>query len=141
MAAAETESAWKIIPQFPSRDIPTTIAFYTETLGFTLGGTHGDGGDGPTFCSVYAGAKAAANIYFFKTGEQEHVGTSAAMIALGTEQLDQLFERLRSAGTVEIVEEIEDKEWGYRQFKIKDPDGNTLTFFKFLEGGNPGTEE
>lgn len=39
-----------------------------------------------------------------------------------------------------IVEKLEDKEWGYRQFAVKDDDGNVLTSFKFLEGGNPGTE-
>lgn len=39
-----------------------------------------------------------------------------------------------------IIEKMEDKEWGYRQFTVRDGDGNRVVFFKFLEGGNPGTE-
>lgn len=44
-----------------------------------------------------------------------------------------------SSSKLEITEEIENKDWGYRQFSMEDGDGNVLTFFKFLEGGNPGT--
>ena len=137
----EMQSAWKIIPQFQARDIPATVDFYTKTLGFTLGGVHGNDEGKPNFCSVFAGHKAAANIYFFKAVEGERFETSSAMIALGTVELDLFYQTLESLGTVDIVEGIEDKEWGYRQFSIKDLDGNRLTFFKFLEGGNPGTEE
>lgn len=39
-----------------------------------------------------------------------------------------------------IQDAVQDQPWGYRQFAITDPDGNTLTFFRFLEGGNPGEE-
>ena len=62
------------------------------------------------------------------------------MIALGTTQLDEFYNLLRARKRVEISEPIADMEWGYRQFTIKDNDGNALTFFKFLEGGNPGDE-
>lgn len=62
------------------------------------------------------------------------------MIALGTAELDEFYTYLQSRRKVEIVEPIKDEEWGYRQFTIKDNDGTRLTFFKFLEGGNPGTE-
>lgn len=62
------------------------------------------------------------------------------MIALGTEELDEFHRILQERGIVKIVEPIKDEEWGYRQFSIEDNSGNVLTFFKFLEGGNPGTE-
>lgn len=162
------ESAWKIIPTFKSRNIAATVRFYTEELGFTLGGiyNHDDetatqeeeehpvpqftategGAEEPsadsvpadaTFCSVYAGPKAAANIYFFK--EKDVFQASEVMIALGTEQLDAMYLKLSRGGSVHIAESIADTPWGYRQFTILDNDGNRLTFFKFLEGGNPGT--
>ncbi|EAQ85250.1 hypothetical protein CHGG_09264 [Chaetomium globosum CBS 148.51] len=132
----QVQSAWKIIPHFRSDNIQATVDFYTQVLGFTVGGVHTDGQSGQqTFCSLYAGDKAAANIYFSRD-----VAESSAWIALGTTELDDFYRELKSHGNVEIIEEIADKEWGYRQFKIRDTDGNRLTFFKFLAGGNPGVD-
>lgn len=65
---------------------------------------------------------------------------AAAMIALGTQELDSYYALLQGEDEVEIVEPIENKEWGYRQFTILDGDNNRLTFFKFLEGGNGPNE-
>lgn len=90
-------------------------------------------------CSVAAGHKAAANIYLFKTSIPFQ--PSAAMIAMGTSQLDEYYELLKVERKVEISMPIEDQPWGYRQFEVKDVDGNRIQFFKFLEGGNPGTED
>ncbi|KAL5603097.1 hypothetical protein FOBRF1_010630 [Fusarium oxysporum] len=65
---APIASAWKIIPTFESKSIQRTLDFYVDFLGFELGGVKPE--DGPssdyTFCSIFAGDKAAANIYFFK---------------------------------------------------------------------------
>lgn len=90
-------------------------------------------------CSVAVGAKAAANMYLFKTPVPFE--PSAAMIAMGTEQLDKYYKLLVDEAKVEISMPIEDQPWGYRQFEIKDIDGNRIQFFKFLEGGNPGTDD
>ncbi|EFQ98244.1 glyoxalase [Nannizzia gypsea CBS 118893] len=158
--ATYSQSAWKIIPQFCSTSIPQTIEFYTKSLYFTLGGTHPDDDVNsiPTFCSVFIGKKADANIYFFKTklpssgpdeakadgsvgeDDQEIFHRSSTMIALGSIELDEYYNILLDEGKVKITKPIEDQPWGYRQFTLEDPDGNEITFFKFLEGGNPGTE-
>jgi uncharacterized glyoxalase superfamily protein PhnB len=135
MAAELLQSAWKIIPQFRSRSVLKTVEFYREELEWTV--EHD--GEYPQMCSAFVGKKADANIYFFHHKDQEFVASSA-MIALGTTQLDEFYEHLRARGKIEITEPIADEPWGYRQFSIKDIDGNTLTFFKFLEGGNPGDE-
>ncbi|EGE00465.1 glyoxalase [Trichophyton tonsurans CBS 112818] len=158
--AAYSLSAWKIIPQFCSTSIPRTIEFYTKTLYFTLGGTHpdDDANTAPTFCSVFIGKKADANIYFFQTNlpssgpneakedrgagkdNQEIFHPSSTMIALGTMELDEYYNILVEKGKAKITAPIEDRQWGYRQFTLEDPDGNEITFFKFLEGGNPESE-
>ena len=131
-------SAWKIIPQFQSLSITRTIRFYTEELGFNLGGVHpGNSTSDATFCSVFIGSKAEANIYFVKC-EPGDFHPRTAMIALGTNELDMFHVQLKSAGKVGFVEPLEDKAWGYRQFSVKDEDGNILTFFTFLEEGNLG---
>ncbi|KAK6343223.1 hypothetical protein TWF730_010823 [Orbilia blumenaviensis] len=139
------ESAWKIIPFFQSRDIHATVLLYTKELGFTIGSEE------PHFASLFAGPKAASNIYFSLCREESEFRASSAMIALGAEQHEALYAgllaRARDAGTgsglsaeptetFEIVQEIRDEEWGFRQFSIKDRDGNLITFFRFLEGSN-----
>lgn len=142
MAQAAIQSAWKVIPGLHSRDIAATCKFYTEELHFELGGIHSeDGGDVPTFLSVAVGKKSVVNIYHRLCEEKEVFHPSWVMIAMGTGQLDEYYNQLLSAGRVEVSAKIEDKPWGYRQFSIKDGDGNTLTFFRFLEGGNPGTDD
>jgi hypothetical protein len=128
-------SAWKIIPKFQSRSIPATMQFYATELNFKVGD-----GDTKGFCSVCIGRHADANIYFFEC-DAEEFHPREAMIALGTTQPDEFYEVLKARGKVDIAEPLEDKEWGYRQFTVRDCDGNALTFFKFLEGGNPGDEE
>jgi hypothetical protein len=132
-------SAWKIIPQFSSRSIDATTKFYAEELSFIVGGIYPEDVSVPTFCSVFIGKGAEANIYFHKCAAEEF-RPSKAMIALGTRQLDEFHDHLQARATVEFAHPIKDEVWGYRQFTIKDNDGNELTFFKFLEGGNPGDE-
>ncbi|CAM1503496.1 Fc.00g010870.m01.CDS01 [Cosmosporella sp. VM-42] len=148
--ALPVETAWKVIPAFQSRNINATVEFYTQVLGLTLGGLYNhdnsnaadDSAPPPeaTFCSVFAGHKAAANIYFFKPKNDDEFQPSAAMIALGTRQVDDLYNKVLATGSnkVRIVDPIADKPWGYRQFAMLDNEGNRLTFFRFLEGGNPG---
>ncbi|KAM0329736.1 hypothetical protein ACHAPQ_006602 [Fusarium lateritium] len=139
--SAPIASAWKVIPTFESQSIQRTIEFYVDFLGFELGGVKPEDGlpSQYTFCSVFAGEKAAANFYFFKP-DGGTANPGSAYIALGTEQLDMMYKVISVQRKDVIKHAIEDKPWGYRQFAIQDPDGNTLTFFKFLEGGNPGKE-
>ena len=133
-------SAWKIIPTFQSLSIDDTVQFYTNELGFVVGTAYPSESNLKGFCSVSVGRHAAANIYFFGCGASEF-HPREARIALGTAQLDEFYNSLMAQGNVEISEPIADKEWGYRQFTVKDNDGNALTFFRFLEGGNPGDEK
>lgn len=139
-------SAWKIVAGLKARDIQATAKFYAEELHFTVSKPYQDSeASEPTFVSVSAGHKAAANLYYSKLGScgggsEGSFPAGEAYIALGTEELDRFYNALVEMGHVRVVEEVEDKPWGYRQFTIADPDGNRLTFFRFLEGGNPGME-
>ena len=86
---------------------------------------------------LHAFEKVDVCICFFEC-KREKFRESAAMIALGTRELDEYYNALKAGGMVVIKDPIGDKEWGYRQFTIVDNDGNELTLFRFLEGGNPG---
>lgn len=125
---------------FESRSIPQTVEFYTKTLGFELASVKPEHGESEQFfCSVFTGKKAEANFYFSKVSA-ESFKPSHAYVALGTSQLDGFHVYLNNTPGIEFDEEIKDTSWGFRQFTIKDIDGNLLTFFEFLEGGNPGEE-
>jgi uncharacterized glyoxalase superfamily protein PhnB len=135
-SSSATQTAWKIIPHFPSKSITSTVRFYKDVLHFKTGEPQFIRKDSPepTFCSVCMGAKAEANIYFFSPpDEKEQSSKGKAMIAMTKEGLETYYELLKREGKVTFVEDIEDKEWGYRQFEIVDEDGNRLQFFRFLE--------
>ncbi|KAF4241723.1 hypothetical protein CNMCM8980_002247 [Aspergillus fumigatiaffinis] len=130
--ASEINSAWKVIPMFESRSIPLSVEFYTKTLGFELATVQPEDNESELyFCSLFIG-------FYFSKVTPETFKSSHAMIGLGTRELDDYYVYLKSQTGVEFSEDIEDKPWGFRQFTIKDTDGNSLKFFKFLEGGNPG---
>lgn len=139
------DTAWGVIPHFHARSIPISITYYTTILHFDLGSTDSSHkydpatDPEPNMCSVYLGPGIkGANIYIFKRPVEEVLHPSTIMIALGTKAVDAYYELLVREGKADIVEEIEDKAWGYRQFTVQDPDGNRIQFFRFLEGGNPG---
>ena len=147
MTLDAVSSAWKIIPGLKSKDIRVTAKFYTDGLRCQLGGMHqhvDSDNPEPFFLSIAAGAKSVANMYYSRWEANEHESSlpvGQVWVALGTDELDQYYDAIVKKGSVRVVEKVEDKPWGYRQFTILDPDGNRLTFFRFLEGGNPGTEE
>ncbi|KAK5044639.1 hypothetical protein LTR84_010653 [Exophiala bonariae] len=140
MAATKIlNTAWGVIPHFSSSSVARSVKFYTEDLHFNLGGIDPEDAAEPNMCSVAIGIGAMkGNIYLFQNNTGESLSPSTAMIALGTEAVDQYYDLLQAEGRVKIVDPIKDQPWGYRQFTIEDPDGNKIQFFRFLEGGNPG---
>ena len=98
----------------------------------------------PTFLSIAAGKKAAANIYFLLCQDPAEFRTSTARIGLSAKGLDDLYEVVSGfskEGKVQVFKPVRDEPWGFREFGIQDPDGNELIFFRYLEGGNPGDAE
>ena len=54
-------------------------------------------------------------------------GNSVATLVFRCHGIDELYEEFQAKGVV-IVEEIGDKAYGMREFRIKDPDGYLLYF-------------
>ncbi|KAK6544762.1 hypothetical protein TWF694_001445 [Orbilia ellipsospora] len=142
-------SARKIIAKFKCLDVRRTALFYVNDLHFKLGGMHTQEDETePYMASLFIGRHADANIYFFRADNVTDQATTNVvipkgelMISLGTKQLDDYYNLLKEEGRVNIVDPIEDKPWGYRQFEIEDLDGNKIQFFRFLEGGTPGDDD
>ena len=134
-------TSWGCIPHFQSRAIKRSVEYYTKILHFKLGGIDPEDSEEPNMCSVAVGGGIkGGNIYIFNRASEDPLHPATAMIALGTQAVDQYYDLLKSEGKADIADEIKDQPWGYRQFTVRDPDGNCIQFFRFLEGGNNGKE-
>jgi hypothetical protein len=141
--------ARKIIPFFRSANIHDTVAFYKETLGMNSGPIYPSESN-PRFVSLSTGPQAAVNIYFRIYGgpSDEDQQRGQAMVMLPTlEDVRSLHERFVECGVHRKgdadhavqkyrercdVSDVEDMEWGYRQFTLWDIDQNEIDFFAFL---------
>lgn len=101
----------------PVADVLASVAFYREKLGFELGFTWGDP---PTLAGVNLGE---AQIFL----EQGTPNPSGCNLYFVVGDADELFEFHGSQG-VEVVSEPEDREYGLRDFQVRDLNGYALSF-------------
>jgi len=98
-------------------DILAAVNFYTERLGFTLGFTWGDP---PTF----AGVNLDKVRTFFRKGAPDPNGSFTSYLV---GDADSLYAFHRSQG-VEIAVEIGDRDYGLRDYSVRDLNGYFLSF-------------
>jgi uncharacterized glyoxalase superfamily protein PhnB len=98
-------------------DVAAAIDFYTTRLGFVNSFTYGDP---PTIAGVNLG-----NVQMFlEKGVSAPQGASLYFVVGNA---DELYEFHRASG-VEIVEPIDDREYGLRDYRVSDLNGYHLTF-------------
>jgi catechol 2,3-dioxygenase-like lactoylglutathione lyase family enzyme len=98
-------------------DLAAAIEFYTTKLGFTLGFTSGDP---PTFAGVNLGRTQM----FLQKGTSDPKGCTVYFLVSNA---DQLYEFHRSQG-VEVAMPIADREYGIRDYVVRDLNGYYLSF-------------
>jgi catechol 2,3-dioxygenase-like lactoylglutathione lyase family enzyme len=103
-------------------DVPAAIDFYTNNLGFTLGFTWGE----PT--STMAGVNLGEVQIFLERGTPPPEGS---MLYFVVGDADALCEFHRAQG-VEIVEPPADREYGLRDYAVRDLYGHRLTFGQYI---------
>jgi uncharacterized glyoxalase superfamily protein PhnB len=104
------------VPELPVKDVELAQAYYRDVLGFDIGWLYPGGGIG----SVSRGNTA---IFFRKRLEP----FEPAIHWIFAPTIDATYEELQSSGA-KIVEPLEEKPWGLRQFTIEDLDGNRFYF-------------
>lgn len=108
-----------VIPVLPVSDLERTHRYYCEILGFVEPWGFGE----PL---QYGGVQAEAGelpaIHFTLNTSRS---PGEAYILVG--DVDAYFAQLKAAGA-EFVFEVGDRDYGMRDFMIKDPDGNQLSF-------------
>ena len=103
-------------PELPVEDVKRAQQHYRDALGFEIGWLYPDGGIGAVSrdnCAVFFRRRARP--------------FEPAVHWVFAEKIDATYEELRSLGA-RIVEPLEKKPWGLRQFTVEDIDGNRFYF-------------
>jgi len=104
------------VPELPVADVEKAQQYYHDALGFEIGWLE----PGKEIGAVSRGDVA---IFFRKRQEP----FEPAIHWIFAADIDATYEELRSSGA-KIVEPLEKKPWGLRQFTVADLDGNRFYF-------------
>ena len=104
------------VPELPVADVECAQQHYRDALGFEIGWLSPDKGIG----AVSRGKVAI----FFRRSEPPF---ESAIHWVFAEDIDATYRELQSLGA-NVVEPLEKKPWGLRQFTVKDLDGNLFYF-------------
>ena len=110
---------------FPVQDVATTVKYYIENLGFEVNGVWGN----PEYGSV----KRYQVVIEFGEGRKDHVGSGVCIIHV--ENADHIYNELKSKN-VEFVGDFSDREYGNKDFRVKDNNGNILIIGHSLKNQN-----
>jgi predicted enzyme related to lactoylglutathione lyase len=100
------------VPELPVADVERAQQYYRDILGFEIGWLEPEK-------SIGAVSRGKAVIFFRKRQEP----FEPAIHWIFAEDIDATYEELRSSGA-KIVEPLQKKPWGLRQFTVEDLDGN-----------------
>lgn len=120
-----------IVPQFFTTNLPSTLTYYNDLLGFETQFTFGE----PTF---YAGAIRDDHSLFFRLvptapPQNEHKYKEEYLDAyIRADDIDALYEEYQSKG-VTFFRTIDSMPWGFREFVVKDCDDRLICFGKSTE--------
>jgi predicted enzyme related to lactoylglutathione lyase len=103
------------VPELPVTDVERAQQHYRDALGFEIGWL--DPGE------IGAVSRGNVAIFFRKTTPP----FEAAVHWVFAEDIDATYNELKSLGA-NIVEPLEKKPWGLRQFTVEDIDGNRFYF-------------
>jgi catechol 2,3-dioxygenase-like lactoylglutathione lyase family enzyme len=104
------------VPELPVADVERAQQHYKDTLGFEIGWLYPDKG---------IGAVSRENIAIFF--RRKNPPFEPAVLWSFVEDIDDWYQELKSSGA-NIVDPLETKPWGLRQFTVKDLDGNIFYF-------------
>ena len=115
----------RIAPQFFTTNIPATLAYYKEKLGFECLSTWQDP-------PVYAIVTRDQYAIHFRcadppTANPDKYADELLDAYLAIEDADALYAEYSARG-VEFTRELGDMPWGNREFVVKDCDGRLLAF-------------
>ena len=103
----------------PVENVRETAKFYEENLGFEIVGIWKNQSDG----SEYGSVKRGEVIVEFGEGRKEYAGSGVCLIHV--DNADIIFNELKSKN-IEFVGDFADRDYGNRDFCVRDNNGNML---------------
>lgn len=115
----------QIVPVFFTRDIPLTLAFYKDKLGFECLGTWQD----PPVYAIVARDQRAIHFRCADppTANPDKYAEELLDAYISVDDADALHAEYAAIG-VELTRQLGDMPWGSREFVVKDCDGRLLAF-------------
>jgi len=115
----------QIAPVFLTNDLPGTLCYYGDKLGFACVGSYGD----PPFYGIVARDRCAVHFRSVDAtaAAPEKYEEELLDAYLQVEDADALYAEFAGKG-VEFARELGDMPWGLREFVVKDCDGRLLAF-------------
>ena len=117
------------IPILDVRHIEEAISFYTDRLGFDVDFRYENDPEN------YAGVRRDDVRLHMQRQDDEHLSNGTAgrlKFRVPVSDPDALFAEFKVMGVLDDDIEVQDTDWGTREFGFRDPDGNGLVFFKIL---------
>jgi predicted enzyme related to lactoylglutathione lyase len=121
----------KLEPFLYVTNLRTSMKFYHDLLGFTVGELHPDEYN-PTFAPLFTdGYKLMLEEVEVELPAYHKHGACGSGIQLFLEvpNADEIYDRLK--GCTQVVDQIANRPWG-RTFSISDPDGYIVSFYSSI---------
>lgn len=117
----------QLFPTLVVGDITAAVDFYVTRLGFSPRFTWGDP---PAYAGVDFGS---VTLHLQKGAPGVTAGSAVSFII---DNADELYE-FHKANGVEVTEPLEDRSYGIRDYAVKDPYGNYLSFGSYIYNQGP----
>ncbi len=111
-------------PELPVRDVRTAQEYYRDRFGFEIAWHHQEG-------RIGAVAHGDCAIFLRESAEVIHPATFWVF----AENVDEAYAELVGRGA-EVLDPLEDKPWGMRQFTVRDLNGNRFHFHHEIDTRN-----
>ncbi len=108
------------VPIIPARDVETSAAWYRDVLGYAVFHTEAEYG---------IVGRDESWIHFWGPSRIEPP-ESTTMIRVGVSGIDDLYETCSAQSIVHENAPLTLQPWGFREFAVRDHDGNLVTFFE-----------
>lgn len=119
----------KIEPLIYVSNLSNSIRFYTEILEFRKGDLYPDDKN-PTYAPIFIDGYKLMLATARNKNNKFHpggIGGSGVQFFIQVDNVDEIYERIKDR--VKILDKIETKSWGDREFTIKDPDDYLISFY------------
>jgi uncharacterized glyoxalase superfamily protein PhnB len=119
----------RVIPILDVRDVNAALRYYVEHLGFQVDFRYE--GDPNNYAGVSRG-----NVWLHMQWQDESEFTKGRAgnlrIRIAVDDPEALFEEFKARGAFDNTVQVRDTDWRTREFGFRDPDGNSLAFYRPL---------